>query len=50
MLEMYDEISLHQLREIEQLVDLCALRDRAGVQRWPPLPLASENFRLSDDD
>jgi hypothetical protein len=47
---MDDEVALDQLREIEQLVDLRALGDGAGIQRRAPLALAAEDFGFGDDD
>ena len=50
MLEVDDEVALHQLGEIEQLVDL---RDRdAGPapRAGPSRPFAAEDLGLSDED
>jgi hypothetical protein len=44
VLEMNDEVALHELGKIKQLVDLRALRDGARIHGRPPLPLTAENL------
>jgi hypothetical protein len=50
VLEVDDKIAFDQLGEIEELVDLGALGDGAGVERRAALALAAEDFGLGDDD
>ena len=50
VLEMDDEVALHQLGEVEQLVDLRRGRGRSAMERCAPLPLASEDFGFRYQD
>jgi hypothetical protein len=49
VLEVNNEIAFNELGKIKQLINLCALCNHPGVERWPPLPLAAEDFSFSDN-